>query len=106
MDALTRPFDPERPAHGPLVPFRLAILVPFGGAGLLAVAAGPAGGLSPEGMRGGGGGGVFGGGLGRAPPGPRWPSAPPAEGFSGAPCSCRPRGRWATPSAWARRSGT
>jgi len=51
MDALTRPFDPERPAHGPLVPFRLAILVPFGGAGLLAVAAGHAGVLSLEVMR-------------------------------------------------------
>src|SRR3989304_5535852 len=62
MDALTRPFDPERPAHGPLVPFRLAILVPFGGAGLLAGAAGPAGVPSPAGMRGGGG---------RAPP-PPW----------------------------------
>src|SRR3990172_1561778 len=51
MDALTRPFDPERPAHGPLVPFRLAVLVPFGGAGLLAVAAGHAGVLSLEVVR-------------------------------------------------------
>jgi hypothetical protein len=51
MDALTRPFDPERPAHGPLVPFRPGILVPFGGVGLLAVAAGHAGVLSPEVMR-------------------------------------------------------
>src|SRR3990170_2197387 len=63
MDALTRPFDPERPAHGPLVPFRLAILVPFGGAGLLAVAAGHAGVLSLEVMRVVGVGGFLGGHL-------------------------------------------
>ncbi|MBI3028105.1 MAG: hypothetical protein HYY64_01150 [Candidatus Rokubacteria bacterium] len=51
MDVLTRPFDAERPAHGPLVPFRLGILAPFGGIGLLAVAAGHAGVLSLEVMR-------------------------------------------------------
>ena len=51
MDALTRPFDPERPAHGPLLPFRLGILLLFGGVGLLVVAAGQVGVLSLEVMR-------------------------------------------------------
>src|SRR3970040_2382476 len=51
MAPLTRPLNPERPAHGPLVPFRLAILARFGVAGLLAVPAGHAGVLSLEVMR-------------------------------------------------------
>lgn len=51
MDALTRSFDPARPAHGPLLPFRLRILLLFGGVGLLAVAAGHVGVLSLELMR-------------------------------------------------------
>src|SRR3989304_1984429 len=118
MDALTRPFDPARPAHGPLVPFPLAGLRPFGGAVLLAVAAGHAGVLSLEVMRVVGVGSFHGGALGappaaargggpgRGPPAPGAPRARPGGGVGGPPCPCRPRGRWAPPSAWARRSGT
>lgn len=75
MDALTRPFDAERPAHGPLVPFRLGILVPFGGVGLLAVAAGHAGVLSPE-VMGVVGVGSFHGGLLAASLAAAWEGAP------------------------------
>ncbi len=75
MDALTRSFDPERPAHGRLFPFRLGILVPFGGVGLLAVAAGQVGVLSLEVMRVIGA-GSFHGGLLAASLAAAWEGAP------------------------------
>ncbi|MBI4587892.1 MAG: hypothetical protein HY725_03560 [Candidatus Rokubacteria bacterium] len=37
---MTRPFDPARPAHGPLVPFPLRVLVPFAAIGLAGMVAG------------------------------------------------------------------
>lgn len=43
MEALSRPFDPARPAHGPWVPFPLAVVIPFvllGLAGLVLAALG------------------------------------------------------------------
>lgn len=40
MDVLTRSFDPRRPSHGPLVPFRPGILAPFAAAGLIGLLAG------------------------------------------------------------------
>ncbi len=75
MDALTRSFDPERPAYGPLLPFRPGILVPFGGVGLLAVAAGQVGVLSLEVMRVIGA-GSFHGGLLAASLAAAWEGAP------------------------------
>lgn len=47
MDALGSPFDPDRPAHGPIFPFPLWVLVPFAAVGLAGVAAVNVGGASP-----------------------------------------------------------
>ncbi len=51
MDLLTRPFDPGRPAQGPILPFRAAVLAPFAAAGLGALIAGQLGAASAEVVR-------------------------------------------------------
>jgi hypothetical protein len=51
MDALTRAFDPARPAHGPLIPFPLTVLVPFAAVGLGGLALGRLGWTSVEAVR-------------------------------------------------------
>lgn len=48
MDLLTRPFDPGRPAHGPILPFRAAVLAPFAVAGLGALIGGQVGAVSAD----------------------------------------------------------